>query len=179
MCETEAIINSRPLSVENMNDPHSLNPLTPNHLLTMKTKVVLPPPGVFKSADKYSRKRWRRVQHLANEFWSRWKKEFLLTLQQRQKWSKDRRNIQVGDIVILGDNDTPRNQWQLAKVINTNSDADGRVRSARLKVGDRTPNSNGQPVTQASYLDRPIQKMVLLVPKEDQGQTPTEEPDKS
>ena len=55
LCEAEAIVNSRPLTVDSLNDPLSLNPLTPNHLLTMKTKVVLPPPGVFQSADKYCR----------------------------------------------------------------------------------------------------------------------------
>ena len=45
LCEAEAIVNSRPLTVDSLNDPLSLNPLTPNYLLTMKTKVVLPPPG--------------------------------------------------------------------------------------------------------------------------------------
>ena len=55
LCEAEAIVNSRPLIVESLNDPLSLNPLTPNHLLTMKTKVV-PPPGVSQSADKSCRK---------------------------------------------------------------------------------------------------------------------------
>ncbi|XP_028412562.1 uncharacterized protein LOC114535455 [Dendronephthya gigantea] len=71
MCEAEAIVNSRPLTVEYINDPKSPTPLTPNHLLTMKTKVLLLPPGVFQSADMYCKQRWRRVQHLANEFWIR------------------------------------------------------------------------------------------------------------
>ena len=70
MCETEAIVNSWPLTVNNLTDPDSLSPLTLIHLLTMKTKVLLSPPGVFQSADLYSRKRRRRVQHLANDFWS-------------------------------------------------------------------------------------------------------------
>ena len=86
MCEAEAIVNSRPLTVNNISSPDSLEALTPNHLLTMKTKVVLPPPGVFQAADQYSRKRWRRVQHLSNEFWTRWRKEFLQSLQEHQKW---------------------------------------------------------------------------------------------
>ena len=48
MCEAAAIVNSRPLSVDdNLNDPTSLAPLTPNHLLTMKSRVILPPPGKF------------------------------------------------------------------------------------------------------------------------------------
>ena len=107
-------MNSRPLNIDSLSDPQSLTPLTPNHLLTMKTKVVLPPPGAFQCVDKYCRKRWRRVQHLANQFWVRWKKEYLLNLQQRQKWLKPRRNLCVGDIVLIkGDEDLPRNRWQL------------------------------------------------------------------
>ena len=40
MCEAEAIINSRPLTVDGLADPDSLAPLTPNHLLTMKSKKL-------------------------------------------------------------------------------------------------------------------------------------------
>ena len=45
--EVMAIINSRPLTCQCLNDPKSLEPLTPNHLLTMKNKTLLPPPGNF------------------------------------------------------------------------------------------------------------------------------------
>ena len=95
MCEAAAVLNSRPLTVENLNDPLSLEPLTPNHLLTMKTNIVLPPPGEFQKADLYSRKRWRRVQYLANEFWSRWRKEFLQNLQTRSKWVRPEENLSI------------------------------------------------------------------------------------
>ncbi|XP_032230569.1 uncharacterized protein LOC116614082 [Nematostella vectensis] len=47
MCEAEAIVNSRPLTTETLNDVDAPRPLTPNHLLTMKLKVVLSPPGTF------------------------------------------------------------------------------------------------------------------------------------
>ncbi|PFX24881.1 hypothetical protein AWC38_SpisGene10528 [Stylophora pistillata] len=47
MCEAEAIVNSRPLTVNQLADPDSPSPLTPNHLLTMKSKVVFAPPGAF------------------------------------------------------------------------------------------------------------------------------------
>ncbi|XP_006820438.1 uncharacterized protein LOC102805352 [Saccoglossus kowalevskii] len=63
--EVMAIVNSRPLTVEMLNDPTSPEPLTPNHLLTMKTSLALPPPGKFVKEDLYIRKRWRRVQYLA------------------------------------------------------------------------------------------------------------------
>lgn len=43
--EASAIVNSRPLTTDNLNDPNSLEPLTPNHLVTMKAATALPPPG--------------------------------------------------------------------------------------------------------------------------------------
>eukprot|EP00794_Sanderia_malayensis_P002302 gene2302-2651_t len=61
MAEAEAIINSRPLTVETISDVNSLQPLSPNTLLTQKTNVVMPPPGSFSRPDQYSRKQWRRV----------------------------------------------------------------------------------------------------------------------
>ena len=163
MCEAEAIVNSRPLTVDSINDPKSPNPLTPNHLLTMKTKVLLPPPGVFQSADMYCKRRWRRVQHLANEFWIRWRKEYMLTLQERQKWNRPRRNSKVGDIVLIrGDGEVSRNQWQLARVGEVKESADGYVRSVKLLVADGTLDNKGKRTKPASLLDHPVQKLVLL-----------------
>ena len=158
MCETEAIVNSRPLTATNLTSPNGSEPLTPNHLLTMKSRVLMPPPGEFLKEDIYLVKRWRRVQYLVNQFWLRWRKEFLCSLQQRQKWTTPdsfpvviyshtlrahswispparkfglslhpnksaphakatgnesgttpRRNMQVGDIVLLSDDNLPRN----------------------------------------------------------------------
>lgn len=162
LCEAEAIVNSRPLTVDSLNDPLSPYPLTPNHLLTMKTKVVLPPPGVFQSADMYCRKRWRRVQHLANEFWVRWKKEYLQSLQQRQRWTKPRRETRVGDVVIVKDDDQPRNKWQLARVVETFPSADGHVRKVKIAVADRALDRSGKQVRPTKFLERPVQKLVLL-----------------
>ena len=62
MKEVENIVNSRPLTVNNMMSPGATEPLTPNHLLTMKVKVLMPPPGVFLIEDLYSNKRWQKVQ---------------------------------------------------------------------------------------------------------------------
>ena len=102
MTEVECIINSRPLTTPSC-DPDDLDPLTPNHILTMKSKVVLPPPGNFQKEDVYLRKRWRRVQYLVNVFWSRWRKEFVQCLQQRVKWNRPRRNYEKGDLVLIAD----------------------------------------------------------------------------
>ena len=82
MCEVESIVNSRPIA-NNCEE----GPLTPNQLLTMKTRVLMPPPGEFQRAAMYLVKRWKRVQYLSNCFWERWRKSYLMELQTRQKWS--------------------------------------------------------------------------------------------
>ena len=114
MTEAENVINSRPLTVENLSDHQSPEPLTPNHLLTSKTEVVLPPPGCFERLDLYSRKRWRRVQFLANQFWIRWRSEYSSQFQKRRRWKTPQWDSRVGDIILLQDDDLPRNQWPLA-----------------------------------------------------------------
>ena len=151
--EVEAIVNSRPLTLMNINDPES-QPLTPNNLLTMKSKVVMPPPGVFQRKDAYCRKRWRYIQHMANVFWERWRKEYLLSLQSRSKWNTTKRNFATGDIVLLKDEDCTRNKWPMGTITETFPSQDGLVRSVTIKT------SNG------SVLKRPITKLVLLIESE-------------
>ncbi|XP_073703910.1 meprin A subunit beta-like [Garra rufa] len=136
--EVMAIVNSRPLSIEHLSDPTGPEPLTPNHILTMKSTIVQPPPGEFMKEDLCLQKRWRRVQYLANEFWIRWRKEYLLNLQPRQKWNVHRRNLKINDVVLLQDDMEPRNEWKLAKVTDVYPGTDNKVRKVRLLVSERT-----------------------------------------
>lgn len=163
--EVMSIINSRPLTTDHLNDPN-IEPLTPNHLLMMKSSIILPPPGEFVSQDLYLRKRWRQVQFLANEFWRRWRKEFLLSLQQRQIWQRNRRDTKVNDIVILCENSAPRSQWKLARVAEVYPSSDGRVRKVKLQLSDSSVDNQGKRTTKLTYLDRPVQKTVLLIEAE-------------
>ena len=57
LAEIASILNSRPLTVGQLNDADFLDVLTPNHLLTMKSRVVVAPPGSFTDDDVYSLKR--------------------------------------------------------------------------------------------------------------------------
>ena len=66
LVEVEAIVNSRPMTTETIINVQSHVPLSPSNLLTMKSKVVMPPPGSFGPADAYCRKRWRRTRHIVN-----------------------------------------------------------------------------------------------------------------
>ena len=153
LSEVMCIVNCRPLSVNDLYDSSSTEPLTHNHFLTMKTKIVLPPPGEFQQADVYSRKRWRRVQYMLNVFWSRWKNEYLQTLQMWSKWNENTPEVFKGDIAIIKDDNQPRNDWLLAVVVETFPSEDGHVRKVKVRTGNGTQN----------YLERPIHKLVVLV----------------
>ena len=166
MCEAESIVYRRPLTVDNLNSPDCPEPLTPNHLLPMKSKIVLPPSGVFQTADMYFCKHWKRVQHLSNEFWTRWRKEFLHALQERQKWFRPRRNFKVDDVVVIKGNDTHRNRWSLARVVKADEEEDGLVRKVKLDVRDPKITNQGKGTNSLRTLERPIHKLVLLVPCE-------------
>ena len=161
LAEAEAVVKCRPLTVETLADPLSYAPITPNHLLTVKSKVVMPSPGEFQKADLYCRKKWKKVQYLLNEFWTRWKKEYLMNLQMRKKWEKSRRNFQVGDIVLLKE-DSGRNKWPMRRVIAIFPDQNGFVRNIRVKVSRREVSN-----IRSCVLDRPISKVVLLLESEE------------
>ena len=68
LVEVEAIGNT-----ESLSDIHNPVPLWPMQLLTITSRVVMPSPVEFQKEDIYFRTLWKRAQHLANEFWSRWK----------------------------------------------------------------------------------------------------------
>ena len=155
MAEIAAIINSRPLTADSLHRPDDQLPLCPANLLTMKSKVICAPPDKFEKSDLYSKRYWRRVQHLANEFWQRWQKEYLTNLQRRMTWHSPKNNFKKDDIVLIADNNLPRNQWLKAKVVDERKDDKGVVRSVKLKTA-RMKLETGK------LIERPIDKLVLL-----------------
>lgn len=147
LCEVEAIMNDRPITTVT-NDKNDVEPLTPNHLLLLKTKPVMPP------EDIYSRRRWRQIQYLADLFWRKWVREYLPIMQPRNKWNKVRRNLQPGDLVVIVDNTAPRNSWVLGRVLQTQPGSKGLVRSALIK-------------TKTGILQRPVNKLCLILENKD------------
>ena len=148
MCRTPR----RPLTVDSLDDPNSLEPLTPNHLLTMKSKVIQRPgPVDVGDMHLYASKQWKRVQFLVDLFWSRWKKEVLVRNAPRKKWISAKDNLLVGDVVMLVDDQSHRSDWKLGRVTVAQPDHDGLVRTATVRLADR------------SVLVRPVQKLVHLM----------------
>lgn len=147
LMEVEKTINTRPLthvSVENDED----EALTPNHFLIGSSSGARLP-GKFTDDDLILRKNWRISQQLANHFWRRWVREYMPTLTRRTKWFKDVKPIEVGDVVIVVDENEPRNSWPKGRILEVFKGKDGQVRRALIQ-------------TQNKVMDRPAVKIAVL-----------------
>ena len=59
LVEVKGIIISILITCDNIGDVNSIVPSNPNQLLSMKTKIVMPSPGIFQKKDMYCRKYWQ------------------------------------------------------------------------------------------------------------------------
>ena len=127
--ECACILNNTPLW-EYSSDPNDPRPLTPAMLLTLRSDAPSSD-NVYTERDllAYGSKRWKRIQYLSDQFWSRWRVDYLQSLQRRSKWHNEKRSLRVGDIVLLKDS-SKRYQWPIAKVLSVKKSRDGLVRSA-------------------------------------------------
>ena len=146
-CEAEAIINGRPLTSLS-DDPNDLTALTPSHLLTLK-------PGLTEfvetnKTDCFSKRKWRQVQFIANLFWNRFKTEYISSLQIRQKWIKEQKDLEINDIVLIVDEKLPRGHWPLGRITEIISDSDNHVR--RVKI-----------LSKSGIIERPYSKLIFLL----------------
>ena len=95
---------------------------------------------------------------ILSHFWKRWRREYLSELRDAHRSSSKGhtgdRSPNVGDIVVVHDDNHPRLMWKLGKVEGLLEGHDGIVRGALVRVHSRTGSV---------VLKRPVQ---LLYPLE-------------
>ncbi|XP_045777004.1 uncharacterized protein LOC123875298 [Maniola jurtina] len=148
-CKVEAILNSRPLCpLPSSDNPDEFNVLTAGHFLIGKSLTAVPEYQLeLEPISKLSR--WQYLQKSSQLFWKRWSREYLNTLQQRAKWFTSNININVGDLVLIKDDNAPPCHWPLGKIEALHPGPDGVVRCVTLR-------------TQKSRLQRPVNKLSPL-----------------
>lgn len=75
---------------------------------------------------------------LADNFWTAFIRHHLPSLQDRQKWRKDGKELTVGQVVLIVDPQLPRALWPVGTVSETLPGADGKIRTVRVKVKEKT-----------------------------------------
>ena len=141
LTEAESIVNSRPLSAQDLSTP-----ITPSHLLYGRNIMISPPS--FEKADLPENfqtdahaaiiQQWRARTSLITHFFRRWKKDYFENLRQSSKWPTDHGNVKIGQIVIVLD-DTLRKggrRFPLGRVTAIKIGRDQRVRSVTLQLAD-------------------------------------------
>lgn len=148
LSQIEACLNSRPLCSLS-DDPDSPAALTPGHFLIGQPLCTYPEPSVLKiPANRLHR--WQLTQQLYQSFWRRWSTEYIHNLQQRTKWTSEAAwQPQIGDHVLIKEDNLPSLVWKLGVIIELFPGPDKRVRVVLVKA------ANGQ-------FKRPIAKLCPL-----------------
>jgi hypothetical protein len=106
-------------------------------------------------------RRFENVQQVRKEFWGRWIEEIFPELLKQTKWTRNRRNVKVGNIVLRKDETAAGQTYKHARVVKVHVGSDGRVRSSDIKY--RLPGE-----TVYRTITRPIHKLVMVIPVEEQ-----------
>ena len=138
LCQIEMILNSRPICPLS-EDPNDEFFLTPAHFCLGGKLENLPLSQTtddLKNPDSTHSptKGWIQIQKMVSHFWKRWVKEYVLSLQERNKWKLETSNLKVGDIVFVIDDNVPPLQWPLAKIQHVYTGPDKFVRVVKIKT---------------------------------------------
>ncbi|XP_075163194.1 uncharacterized protein LOC142235822 [Haematobia irritans] len=111
----EAVLNSRPLSPITDNSSELLA-LTPGHFLRGASLVAFPEilPDNLSFQD-----RWQRLKVQQHQFARRWKDEYLKELQKRNKWRNSKENMNIGQLIVVKDDQLPPCEWRLGRITKT------------------------------------------------------------
>lgn len=135
-----AIMNSRPLTVA-LTNVEALEPLTPAHFLIGRPIYTMPLPAEEEESININ-VRWKRVNHQAQQFWKRWREDYLHQLRNYTKWNNQQRNLEVGEIVLIGDDHVPVANWPMGIVTEVFKGPDDIVRVATIRTATGTYKRN-------------------------------------
>ncbi|XP_075990342.1 uncharacterized protein LOC142985995 [Anticarsia gemmatalis] len=130
--QVEAILNSRPLCPLSPS-PDDLLPLSPGHFIIGRPLTALPAPPLLEHKES-SLQRYQRLEKIRQHFWQRWQKEYVAELQQRTKWRTSTSKLNVGDMVLLAEDNTSPLQWRLGRVLRLFPGPDGIARVADVNT---------------------------------------------
>ena len=126
------LANERPVDARAQSQEDCVEYITPNSLLLGRASLRGDP--VDFQFEGYPYKRLRVIQSEVNKFWKKWCQLAGPNLFVRSKWHTKERNVAVGDIVWLADQNALRGQFKLGRVISAFPDEKGVVRDVKVRT---------------------------------------------
>ncbi|XP_062702144.1 uncharacterized protein LOC115263739 [Aedes albopictus] len=145
--DAEAMINARPLTYVPLESADN-EAITPNHFLLGNSTGVKLAPMEHLSKPSILRSSWKLAQHITNQLWTRWIKEYLPVITRRCKWFEEVKELVEGDLVLIVGGSS-RHQWTRGRVEKVFYGRDGRVRQALVR-------------TSSGVLRRPAVRLAIL-----------------
>ena len=163
--EVANMMNERPIGVKPGNCIDLGTYLCPNEITLGRASAGVPH-GDFDVKDDPN-KRFKFISELVDGFWKKWQRDYFPGFLLRTKWHSSRRNIRVGDIVLIQDNNAVRGTWYLAQGLETEPGRDGIVRNVRLRYKLCKAGIHYKGVDDKTTY-RYVHRLVVLLPVEEQ-----------
>ena len=161
MFEVAQLVNSRHIERHHTN-PEEGTYLCPNDLLLGRSSPRIPQ-GPFNENNCLA-KRYQFIQSVVESFWKKWTRDYFPTLITRKRWHVERRNVLVGDMVLIKDTQAKRGVWKIGIVKDVKVSGDGRIRRAVVmykNISESEPASQYQG-TPYGEVDRPVHNLIVL-----------------
>lgn len=155
--EAANLVNERPIGIYNRNIEDG-SYLSPNDLLLGRASARVPA-GPFKEYTSI-KQRHAFIQSIVDSFWKRWQRDFFPSLIIRQKWHVQKRNVCMGDIVLIKDCGAIRGTWKLGKIVKLHDNADKLIRNVDVQY---KCNIDDKLIT----VKRAVQNLVVILPVEE------------
>lgn len=161
LTKVEAVLNSRPIYAPSDEITEELV-ITPAHFL-IGEPMIMPPNISVPKESNYSLQRIRAEQEqMLEHFWNRWHKDYLSSLFPRKKWLEEQKNIKIGQVVLMMDDNLPPAKWQIAKITELLPSKDGLVRNVVVEISTRKKPKSNEQYGKRKTFTRAIQKLCIL-----------------
>ena len=138
--------------------------LCPNDLILGRTSIKVPS-GTWTNTIN-PKPRLEFIQNIVANFWRRWQRDYFPTLVVRQKWHVSKRNVVLGDIILLQDSNIVVGKWKLAQLVEATPSQDGKVRNVTVRYKNPKPGMKYEDEADM-MVKRSVHKLVVLHPVEE------------
>lgn len=162
--EVANLLNERPIGLKPGSDVNAGSYLCPNELLLGRASNHAPV-GMWLEGDYNKRRDF--LSNITTAFWRKWQRDFFPSLIVQQKWHTIKRNVRVGDLVLVQDSNAVRGFWRLAQVDEAQAGRDGLVRDVTVRYKNQQPGSKYEG-TRDVKVKRSVHRLAVILPVEDQ-----------